>query len=101
MLPISEVAVPDDSTRVERLTDWEKLPVSVTGVKLKPLAEAIMLTWWLTLRTATLLSSPLTVQFTEPARLILGMKEDEIGVGYGSVLDTITDPCIHGWMEQE
>ena len=83
MLKITDVAVPGDSTRVERLIDWGKLPVSVTGVKLKPEADTIVLTWWLTVRTATLLSSPLTVQFSEPAKLIVGVNDDAIGVGIG------------------
>jgi len=83
MLKINDVAVPGDSTRVERSIDWGKLPVSVAGVKLKPEPDAIMLTWWLTLRTATRLSSPLTVQFNEPAKLIVGMNDDVMGVGLG------------------
>jgi len=96
MLRITEVAVPGDSTRVERSTDCGKLPVSVTGVKLRGPADAIMLTWWLTLRTATLLSSPIAVQFNEPAKVIVGMKEDAIGVGGGGVLSTVTDPWRNG-----
>src|SRR5712692_2153178 len=93
---MTDVAVPADSTRVARLIDWEKLPVSVAGVKLIGPADAMMLTWWLTLRTATLLSSPIAVQFREPERLIVGMKEDEIGVGGGRILDTIRFPCSNG-----
>jgi hypothetical protein len=90
------VAVPDDSTRVARSIDWEKLPFSVAGVMLTGPTDAMMLTWWLTLRTATLLSSPLTVQFTEPARLIVGMKEDAMGVEGGTELSTVTDPWSQG-----
>jgi hypothetical protein len=96
MPSITEVAVPGDWTRVARSIDWGKLPVSVTGVTLTGPTDAIMLTWWLTLRTATLLSSPLTVQFTEPARLIVGMKEDAMGVGGGGELTTVTDPWSQG-----
>jgi hypothetical protein len=90
------VAVPDDSTRVARSIDWEKLPFSVAGVMLTGPTDAMMLTWWLMLRTATLLSSPLTVQFSEPAKLIVGMKEDETGGGGGRVPDTIRVPRSAG-----
>ena len=78
---ITDVAVPEDCTRVERSIDCEKLPVSVTGAKLRGPTDATILTWWLTLRTATLLSSPLTVQSMEPSRLIVGLKGGEGGVG--------------------
>jgi hypothetical protein len=97
MLRSIEVAVPGDSTRVARSIDWEKLPVSVAGVKLTGPTDAIMLTWWLTLRTATLLSSPITVQPMEPSRLIVGVIEDEMGVGIGGMgIATVTLPFIHG-----
>jgi len=74
------VAVPGDSTRVERSMDCSKLPDSVTGVRLRPgNGEIETLIWWDTLRLAWLVLSPSTFQPKVP----LKSTWTEVGLGGG------------------
>src|SRR2546427_10639919 len=60
------VAVPADSSLVDRLIDCSKLPVSDTGLSCTTPKLSVRLRGWLTFRRAVLLSSPRIFQDTGP-----------------------------------